>query len=224
VGVGGSTIERLYVQTLNVGVGAVGERAGWCCDRRETVLPNSGRCIDANDGVNRRCDSETHPMRAHAHCSYAAKNEYGAMYLITGDLSFHQGADSAATSTGLRFAVALQFVVLHSFACGLDFFSFASGCPQCRGPAITSTAFKSAGSPSITGVCFHVGFFWIAGSGLAVTECQWARLSFGVVAPLLTALNEGINSFGSPTASPAMVQNNKGCFVSGARNHRVALE
>ena len=43
VGVGGSTIERLYVQTLNVGVGAVGERAGWCCDRRRNGFAQLGQ-------------------------------------------------------------------------------------------------------------------------------------------------------------------------------------
>ena len=30
VGVGVSTVERIYVHSFNVGVGAVGERASWC--------------------------------------------------------------------------------------------------------------------------------------------------------------------------------------------------
>src|ERR1017187_2257387 len=109
------------------------------------------------------------------------KTRYRAMYLIAGDLSFHQAVDSAATSTGAT-------VCCGATICCAAFLLRLAPLPLVVAAVVAAitSATSISGSPSITGVASTLGFL-IGGRVIGNKGMQWARLFLGVIAPLLTA-------------------------------------
>ena len=134
------------------------------------------------------------------------------MYRIAGNLSFHQTADDASTSTGATVcggttvccgALLLRLAALVFVVAAIALAASISATPW------------TAEAASITGAASTLCFF-IGGRVIDCKGMQWARLFFEVVAPLLIACIRGISSFEKSTASPAWSKNT-GCFVPGAR-------